>query len=779
MSAPSRSIDEIRWRRWPERRWAARFVRLAIVAVPLVAGLIAGLVWQASVGVGGGWSGRVLWFLGFVGVTILGYAATERIMRRFAPLATLLRMSVAFPDRLPSRYGLALRAGSSANLARRIGSEDFSDREDADVAEAILTYGLALSRHDRLTRGHGERVRSYAEVIGREMGLTEQDLDRLRWSGLLHDIGKLMVPAELLNKPGPLTPEEYELVRAHAAAGSAIAEPLRPFLGEWVDAVGQHHERWDGTGYPLGLAGDQISLGARIVAVADVFDVMTSVRSYRPAVSADEARTEIVRCGGTQFDPAVVSAFVRAGITSPWRLAAPLLGLLSLPGLRQLFGAGQSGGSAVIAGTAVATLATTLGLVVVPEEEPPPELAAPPPSIVVPPSPSTTITSEPPTPPTAPDPPPSTTTTTVVPAPQARPTPTTAPAVEPPTTTTTPPSTTAAPTTTEVVLVLADLPLVGDEDQTIVEQIEAPDGATFELLDTSPLGTATVDESGVLTFVPAPDTSGTAELDVEVCLGPVCDVVRVTIEIAAVPDAPLASDDAVVERAGFPIVVAVLDNDVDADGDALTVRLVDPAPGVSSDGTTITVATEIGEALDLVVVYEAVDPSGRSATASLTVTAEPGPVVALATGPDRGAPAPLDGAVLTGEVFVFVGGAPDIELVDFHLDDPDRLADPLIRERVPPFDLGSSDPATGLARPFDVSTLDPGPHLLTIVVVRADQPDEIIEVAFEVAAPAADQPAVVDEPADADAPPDDPADVDADAPLGEPADVDADAPLGE
>ena len=748
MSAPSRSIDEIRWRRWPERRWASRFVRLAIVAVPLVAGLIAGLVWRATVGVGDGLPGRILWLIGFVGVTLAGYAVVERVMRRFAPLATLLRMSLAFPDRLPSRYGLALRAGSSANLARRIGNEDFSDREDAEVAEAILTYGLALNRHDRLTRGHGERVRSYAEVIGREMGLTDPDLDRLRWSGLLHDIGKLMIPAELLNKPGPLTAEEYELVQAHAAAGAAIAQPLRPWLGEWVDAVGQHHERWDGTGYPHGLAGDQISLGARIVAVADVFDVMTSVRSYRPSVSADEAREEIVRCGGTQFDPAVVSAFVRAGLTSPWRLAVPLLGLLSLPGLRQLFGTGQSSGSAVVAGTAVATLATALGLVVVPAEDDPPEEAAPAPTTVAP-SPSTTTTTAPP-PPTAAPPPPATTTTTtttLVAAPQALPAPTTTTTTVPTTTTTTPP----APTTTELVLALADLPLVGDEDMTIVERIDAPDGATFELLGTSPLGITTVDEEGVVTFVPTPDASGTAELEIEVCVGDVCDIVLVAIEIAAVPDAPLASDDVVIERAGFPIVVDVLGNDVDADGDALTVRLLDPvAPGVTTDGSTITVATTIGEALDVVVAYEAVDPSGRSGAASLRVTAEAGVVVALAAGPDRSVPMPLEGAVLSGDVFVFVDGAPDIELVDFHVDDPDRLAEPLVRERFPPFDLGTSEPSTGLARPFDTSTLEPGPHRLTIVVVRGGQPDEILDATFEVAPPPVDdQPAVVDDPGEA------------------------------
>ncbi|MEO1060102.1 MAG: HD domain-containing phosphohydrolase [Actinomycetota bacterium] len=737
MSTPARSIDEIRWRRWPERRWASRFVRFAMIALPLVAGLAAGLVWQATVDVGSGLTGRVPWLVGFVGVTILGYVLTERLMRRFAPLATLLRMSLAFPDRLPSRYGVALRAGSSANLARRIAEEDFADREDAEVAEAVLTYGLALSRHDRLTRGHGERVRSYSEVIGREMGLSEDDLDRLRWSGLLHDIGKLMVPGELLNKPDSLTAEEYELVQAHAAAGAAIAEPLRPWLGEWVDAVGQHHERWDGAGYPTGLRGEEISLGARIVAVADVFDVMTSVRSYRPAVSADEAREEIVRCGGTQFDPAVVAAFVRAGLTSPWRLGAPLLALLSLPGLRQLAGAGQSGGSAVAAGAAVASLATALGLVLVPAEEDPEPVALPPTTTTPPPPPVTTTTSPPAT--TAPPPPPATTTTTtteVVPAPQAAPATTTTTTTAPATTTTTtepPPSTT---TTTELVLVLADLPLAGDEDQIIVEQIEAPDGATFEVLGTSPLGTVTVDPDGVLTFVPVPDASGSTELQVEVCVGDVCDVVTVTVDLAAVPDAPVAADDEVTERAGFPLVIDVLGNDTDADGDQLTVRLVAPvADGVTTDGTSITVATTIGERRDEVIAYEAVDPTGLAAPGSLRVIAEPGVVVAVAAGPDRSTPAPLDGAVVTDEIFVFVDGDPDIDRVDFHLDDPDRLEPPLVRELFPPFDLGTSDPSTGLARPFDVSQLDPGPHRLTIVVVFDGRDDEIIDVGFEVIAP--------------------------------------------
>ena len=118
-------------------------------------------------------------------------------------------------------------------------------------------------------------------MIGEELRLGEADLERLHWAGLLHDVGKLFVPSEILNKPGQLTKDEFDVVKQHPGRGAELCEPIRPWLGEWVDAVGQHHERWDGMGYPSGLAAHEISQAGRIVAVADAFDVMTSARSYK------------------------------------------------------------------------------------------------------------------------------------------------------------------------------------------------------------------------------------------------------------------------------------------------------------------------------------------------------------------------------------------------------------------------------------------------------------------------------------------------------------------
>lgn len=168
----------------------------------------------------------------------------------------------------------------------------------------------SLSRHDRATRGHSERVRALTDMIANELNLAELDRDRLRWSALLHDVGKLTVHPETLNKLGQLTEEELEQLRSHPLEGRRLISPLSSWLGEWSLAIEQHHESFDGNGYPFGLSGSKISLAARIVAVADAFDVMTSGRSYKKALSTKAARKELTRCAGSQFDPVIVRAFL-------------------------------------------------------------------------------------------------------------------------------------------------------------------------------------------------------------------------------------------------------------------------------------------------------------------------------------------------------------------------------------------------------------------------------------------------------------------------------------
>ena len=193
--------------------------------------------------------------------------------------------------------------------------------EPARAAERLLELVGALRDHDRLTRGHSERVRAYSQMIGEEMGMTGIELDRLRWAGLVHDIGKLRIDPAILNKPDKLTDDEYEAIKQHPEFGAELAKPLAAWLGDSVLAVVQHHERWDGGGYPYGLKGHEIALPARIVSVADTFDVMTSVRSYKSARSSAEAREELAKCAGTQFDPAVVRAFLSLslGQAAAWR----------------------------------------------------------------------------------------------------------------------------------------------------------------------------------------------------------------------------------------------------------------------------------------------------------------------------------------------------------------------------------------------------------------------------------------------------------------------------
>src|SRR5439155_27298376 len=140
------------------------------------------------------------------------------------------------------------------------------------------------------------------------------DRDRLRWASLLHDIGKLQVHSRILNKPGKLGAREWKAIHRHPEEGAKLAAPLAPWLGEWASTIEQHHERWDGAGYPYGLKGTEISLGARIVGAADAFEVMTANRPYKKAMSAGAARHELTRCAGAHFDPTVVRAFLNISL---------------------------------------------------------------------------------------------------------------------------------------------------------------------------------------------------------------------------------------------------------------------------------------------------------------------------------------------------------------------------------------------------------------------------------------------------------------------------------
>ena len=174
----------------------------------------------------------------------------------------------------------------------------------------MKSLALALDAKDRYTAGHSESVQRYSVSIAQQMGLNQQEISNIDRAGALHDIGKIGIPDVIINKPGRLTPEEFEKIKEHPALGEQMILPI-PFLNSARGIIRHHHERFDGRGYPDGVSGQEIELGARIMAVADTFDAMTSDRPYREARSVEEAMAELNRCRNTQFDPTAVEAFGR------------------------------------------------------------------------------------------------------------------------------------------------------------------------------------------------------------------------------------------------------------------------------------------------------------------------------------------------------------------------------------------------------------------------------------------------------------------------------------
>ncbi|MFJ9039477.1 HD-GYP domain-containing protein [Streptomyces sp. NPDC102406] len=183
-------------------------------------------------------------------------------------------------------------------------------RERAAHQATIRALVQAVDIKDGYTRGHSERVGQASMMIARELGMADERVEVLRFAGILHDVGKLGVPTRLLRKDGPLTPEEREIIQLHPEYGHEMVRGIG-FLGEARAAILHHHERLDGSGYPYGLAGAQIPEFARVVAVADAFDAMTSTRTYSRARPVDVALAELERCAGSQFDPVMVRALVR------------------------------------------------------------------------------------------------------------------------------------------------------------------------------------------------------------------------------------------------------------------------------------------------------------------------------------------------------------------------------------------------------------------------------------------------------------------------------------
>ncbi len=204
-----------------------------------------------------------------------------------------------------------IKAISQMNLIKDINEElrDTNEKLEKAYMESIETLRYTVEAKDVYTRGHSDRVSEYSVLIGENLGLPDDDLKKLKIGGLFHDIGKIGIPDSILLKTEKLTDDEYSEIKNHPTIGVHILSNATIFQ-DIIPIVKHHHERFDGHGYPSQLQGENIPLLARIAAVADTFDAMTSRRSYRDALSLDIVKQEIAKCSGTQFDPQIANVFL-------------------------------------------------------------------------------------------------------------------------------------------------------------------------------------------------------------------------------------------------------------------------------------------------------------------------------------------------------------------------------------------------------------------------------------------------------------------------------------
>jgi len=218
------------------------------------------------------------------------------------------------------RRALERRRLLRENRTYQQGLEKAVEERTAQLTKALVdleqsydytleALGNALDLKDAETEGHCQRVTAYTVCIAKRMNVDAVTLRHIARGAFLHDIGKMAVPDSILRKPGPLTGDEWKVIRRHCEVGYAVLQRI-PFLKEAAEIVLTHQEKFDGTGYPQGLKGNQIPLGARIFAIADTLDAMISDRPYRSALPVATAQEEIARCAGTQFDPGVVDVFL-------------------------------------------------------------------------------------------------------------------------------------------------------------------------------------------------------------------------------------------------------------------------------------------------------------------------------------------------------------------------------------------------------------------------------------------------------------------------------------
>jgi len=349
---------------WQRRPWLSLAVRSVVVAGPAAGSLGLALLLSAVLPKDRSAAGALLWIAVILASSLFLLFVLERLARRLLPLAALLNVSLLFPDKAPARFAVVRRIGTPRDLRARLEAARSRSEGDAGTSamQEVMELALALSVHDKGTRGHSERVRVFADLIADELKIDAAGRARLRWAALLHDVGKLEVPPAILNKPGRPDEAEWEVLHRHPAEGARIAQGLMSWLGEWGPAVIQHHERWDGTGYPNGLRGNEISLAARIVSVADTYEVMTAPRPYKRPMSVAAARRELVAVSGTQLDPMVVRAFLNVSVGRLWRTVGVGAWVAQLPLLPRVFSSLGQLGSVAASGAATMGAVAVVGV---------------------------------------------------------------------------------------------------------------------------------------------------------------------------------------------------------------------------------------------------------------------------------------------------------------------------------------------------------------------------------------------------------------------------------
>jgi putative nucleotidyltransferase with HDIG domain len=626
--------------RWQSRRWSSLLLRFVSFLIPIVAAVLTGLlivqILPAPVNV----LGIAGWWLALIGGTLVTMKVFDRLARRVLPLAWLLRMTMAFPDEAPSRMRILLKSGTAAELRARVQTaQDLGDANLAVAAGSILALATAINNHDRTTRAHSERVQAYTDLIGRELGLVDPDRDRLRWAALLHDVGKLAVPAEILNKPEKPTEAEWAVIRTHPQAGMEIASPLVPWLGPWAQTIEHHHEWYDGSGYPYGRVGDEIALGARVVAVADAYDTITSYRSYKKPLSAETARRELEKQAGAHFDPKVVRALFNVSLGKLRRVIGPASWLAQLPFVAGLERMGRD--AAVLSATLLAFLALFTGGVfaappAIPNGSTAPVVAAGDPS-AAPPAVDGVQPGSPTSPVDGPQPeddaiPPAITedlpTAPVVSG--SSPTTIPGPPVTAPPAATPPVVTTLAPVPSNRGPVLTDRVVSVEEDTTIVWAPGGsdPDGDRISCLvligpDHGSAGIAT--DCSSVTYTPALDYAGPDTFTILASDGAVATSATVTVVVAPVEDIPVAVGDITTTLPGNGVHIDVTANDREAESGALVVVAVSaPANGsaVVNTSGTVTYTPAPGFVGVDTFSYEVCDPTGSCATGVVEVTVQ-------------------------------------------------------------------------------------------------------------------------------------------------------------